>query len=157
MKSSTFGLGLTLLNLQRWQWMKRDLRPNWYKPLHCPPSLWKAVPHHWGLRPYSLRTAVWVLWRSTRIRTVKELWDRAYGFLSLSEKTIITIVDVTTGSPFSSVISRPWVLIWSGFEPPTFRSADRRLSNRANRGGGYVLLLNIVWRGIQKPSAMITH
>ena len=37
--------------------------------------------------PYSLRTAVWVVLRPTRIRTVKEIWDGVYGFSSLSEKT----------------------------------------------------------------------
>ena len=36
--------------------------------------------------PYSLLTEVWVLLRSTRIRTVKELWD-AYSFSSWYEKT----------------------------------------------------------------------
>ena len=34
--------------------------------------------------PYSLRTEVWVLLFSARVRTLKELWDGAYGFLSLS-------------------------------------------------------------------------
>ena len=151
MKSSTFGLGHGDRE-ETGTYVPTDINPFIAHPAY------ERLYHTIGIyAPYSLRTAVWVLWRSTRIRTVKELWDRAYGFLSLSEKTIITIVDVTTGSPISSVISRPWVLIWSGFEPPTFRSADRRLSNRANRGGGYVLLLNIVWRGIQKPSAMIPH
>ena len=115
--------------------MKRGLNvPTDINPFIAHPAN-ERLYHTIGIyAPYSLRTAFWVLWRSTRIRTVKELWDRAYGFLSLSEKTIITIVDVTRGSPFSSVISRPWVLIWLGFEPPTFRSADRRLSNWANRG-----------------------
>ena len=36
---------------------------------------------------YSLRSAVWVLSSPTRIRTVKELADRAYSFSSLTEKT----------------------------------------------------------------------
>ena len=40
--------------------------------------------------PYSLQTAVRVLLRPTRIRTVIELWDGAYGFSSLAEKTRIS-------------------------------------------------------------------
>ena len=32
--------------------MKQDLPPcNWYQPTHYPPSPWKVVPHHRGLRP----------------------------------------------------------------------------------------------------------
>ena len=37
------------------------------------------------------------------------------------------------GSTFSSVILRPYLLVLPGFEPPTSRSTDRRLSNWANR------------------------
>ena len=37
------------------------------------------------------------------------------------------------GSTLSSVILRPWVLVRPGIEPATSRSADRRLSNWANR------------------------
>ena len=40
-----------------------------------------------SMPPYSLWTAVWGLLRLTRIKTEKVLWDRAYGFSSLSEKT----------------------------------------------------------------------
>ena len=40
-----------------------------------------------SMPPYSLWTAVWGLLRPTRIKTEKVLWDRAYGFSSLSEKT----------------------------------------------------------------------
>ena len=39
---------------------------------------------------YSLPTAVWVLLRPTRIRTVKEQWDGAYGFSSLSEGLVFS-------------------------------------------------------------------
>ena len=37
------------------------------------------------------------------------------------------------GSTFSSVILRPWVLVWTGFEPVTSRSADWRSPNWANQ------------------------
>ena len=38
-------------NSTRWQGMKQDFRPNWYLPLHYPPSPWKVVPHYLGLCP----------------------------------------------------------------------------------------------------------
>ena len=41
------------------------------------------------------------------------------------------------GSTFSSVISRPWVLVRPGLNSATSRSADRRLSNWANRAAAY--------------------
>ena len=37
------------------------------------------------------------------------------------------------GSTFSSFILRPWVLVWPRFEPVTSSSADRHLSNWADR------------------------
>ena len=89
--------------------------------------------------PYPLRTAMWVPLRvrPTRIRTVKELWDGAYGFSSLSQKNRMSNVSIcrchNKGSTFSSVILIPWVLGRPGFEPGTSRSADRPLSNWANR------------------------
>ena len=61
-------------------------------------------PVHGGLyhiigvhAPYSLPTAVWVLLRPTRIRTVKEQWDGAYGFSSLSEVLVfwVTYLQIT--------------------------------------------------------------
>ena len=62
-----------------------DLDP----PLHFPPSPWNVVLHHRGLRPLLVTNQYWLwgLLRPTRIWTVKELWDGAYGFSSLSEKT----------------------------------------------------------------------
>ena len=61
-------------------------------------------PVHGGLyhiigvhAPYSLPTAAWVLLRPTRIRTVKEQWDGAYGFSSLSEVLVfwVTYLQIT--------------------------------------------------------------
>ena len=37
--------------------------------------------------PYSLRTAAWILLLPTKTRTVKELWQGAYEYSSLSKKT----------------------------------------------------------------------
>ena len=37
---------------------------------------------------YPLRTAVWVLLRPTKIKTVKELWDGSYGFLGLIRRRL---------------------------------------------------------------------
>ena len=50
-----------------------------------------TVYHTTGVyAPYTLQTALWVLLCPTRIKTVKELWDRAYGFSALSERTNVT-------------------------------------------------------------------
>ena len=88
--------------------------------------------------PYSLQTVVWVLQRPTRIRTLKELRDRTYSFSSLSEETRNIISQTISGchikgSTFSSVILRPSVFVWPGFEPATSCSADQHLSNWANQ------------------------
>ena len=37
------------------------------------------------------------------------------------------------GSTLCSVILRPWVLVWPGFEPVTSHSSDRHLSNLAKQ------------------------
>ena len=59
-----------------------DINPFITHPAH------KRLYHTTGVyAPYSLRTAVLVLLRPTRIRTVKQLWDGDYGFSSLSGKT----------------------------------------------------------------------
>ena len=73
----------------RWLGMKQNLRPNWYQPLHYPPSPGKVVPPHQGLCPLIFMNSNVGSFTSapTRIRTVKELWDGAYGLPSLSEKT----------------------------------------------------------------------
>ena len=73
----------------RWLGMKQNLRSNWYQPLHYPPSPGKVVPHHQGLCPLLFMNSNVGSFKSalTRIRTVKELWDGAYGLPSLSEKT----------------------------------------------------------------------
>ena len=39
------------------------------------------------MSPHSFQTVVWVVLSPTRTRYVKVLWDRTYGFLSLSKKT----------------------------------------------------------------------
>ena len=62
----------------RWLGMKQNLRPNWYQPLHYPPSPGKVVAHHQGLCPLLFMNSNVGSFTSapTRIRTVKELWDR---------------------------------------------------------------------------------
>ena len=72
---------------RRWQGMKQDLCPNRYQPLHHHPARERFYYTTGVYAPYSLWTAVRVLLLSTRIRTEKELWDRAYGFSSLCEMT----------------------------------------------------------------------
>ena len=70
----------------RWQRMKLYLRPDIISFITHP--AYERLYHTTGVyASYSLWSAVWVLSSPTRIRTVKELPDRAYSFLSLSEKT----------------------------------------------------------------------
>ena len=65
-----------------WTYVPVDINPFITHPAN------ERLYHTTGVyAPYSLRTAVWVLLRPTTVKTVKELWDRAYGFSSLSEKT----------------------------------------------------------------------
>ena len=47
----------------RWLGMKQNLRPNWYQPLHYPPSPGKVVHTTRVYAHYSLWIAMWVLLR----------------------------------------------------------------------------------------------
>ena len=119
-------------------WVLTDINPFITHPTH------KRLYHNTRVyAPYSLRTAVWVLLRPTRIRTAKEQWDGAYGFSSLSGKTrSLTICRCDNkGSTFSSFILRPWVLVQMGFEPATSHSAHCRLSNCANRAAVMMMMM----------------
>ena len=119
-------------------WVLTDINPFITHPTH------KRLYHNTRVyAPYSLRTAVWVLLRPTRIRTAKEQWDGAYGFSSLSGKTrSLTICRCDNkGSTFSSFILRPWVLVQMGFEPATSHSAYCRLSNCANRAAVMMMMM----------------
>ena len=119
-------------------WVPTDINPFITHPTH------KRLYHNTRVyAPYSLRTAVWVLLRPTRIRTAKEQWDGAYGFSSLSGKTrSLTICRCDNkGSTFSSFILRPWVLVQMGFEPATSHSAYCRLSNCANRAAVMMMMM----------------
>ena len=72
--------------------MKQDLHPNWYQPQYPTHLARERLYHTTGVyTPYSLWTAVWLFLCPTWIRTVKELWEGAYGFLSLSRTGIINI------------------------------------------------------------------
>ena len=57
------------------------------KPFNIHPTHKRLYHTNGDYAFYSLRTAIRVLLRRTRIRTVKELWDGAYGFWSSPEKT----------------------------------------------------------------------
>ena len=119
-------------------WVLTDINPFITHPTH------KRLYHNTRVyAPYSLRTAVWVLLRPTRIRTAKEQWDGAYGFSSSSGKTrSLTICRCDNkGSTFSSFILRPWVLVQMGFEPATSHSAYCRLSNCANRAAVMMMMM----------------
>jgi len=108
-----------------------DLSPFIAHPAH------ERLYHTTGVyAPYSLRTAVWVFLRPTRIRTVKELWHGPTVFRSYPRRLeclAICRCHSRDSTLFSSVILRPWVLVRPGFEPATSCSADRRLTSWANR------------------------
>ena len=92
-------------------------------------------PQHRGLRPLLFSNSGVGSFTSHKNKSVKVLWDGTYGFSSLSEKTRKSNLCRChyKGSIFFSVILRPWVLVWLGFEPVTSRSADRRSSDWANQ------------------------
>ena len=81
------------------------------------------------------QTAVWVLLHPTRFRAVQELWDGPTVFRTYPRRLeCLTICRChNRGSTFSSVILRPWVMVWPGFEPVTSHSSDRHLSNLAKQ------------------------
>ena len=109
--------------------MKQDLRPNWYKPLHCPPSPWKVVRHHRGLRLLLCKN------RSVGSFTSHKRWKSCETGPTVFRpypkwlKCLTICRCHKKGSTFSSVILRPWVLVRPGFEPATSLSTDRGLYN----------------------------
>ena len=132
--------GIPLLNLPRWvntvTGMKQDLHPNIeIKPFITHPAHERLYYTIGAYAPCSLPTSVWVFLCPTGIRTVKALWDSTCGFCPyLRRLECITLCRChNKGSTFSSFILRPWVLVWPRFEPVTSSSADRHLSNWADR------------------------
>ena len=120
------------------QWLDMvigDVTARTYVPIDLNPFIThqahERLYHTTGVyAPYSLRTAVWVLLRPTRIKTEKELWDRAFGFFRPYpiRLEILTVCRChNKGSTFSLVVLRSWVLVWPWFEHVTSRSADRHL------------------------------
>ena len=77
--------------------------------------------------PYSLQTAVRVLLRPTRIRTVTELWDGAYGFSSLAEKTRMSNLRQHILLSYFKTLSVGPAGIWSPRDIPLGRPALNQL------------------------------
>ena len=104
-----------------------------FSPLHYPPSSWKAVPHHPGIRPPTLYEQQCKFFYVPQESDQRKSCET--GPTVLSEKTRMSNLCRchNKGSTLSSVILRPSLLIRPGIEPATSRSADRRLSNWANR------------------------
>ena len=100
-----------------------DINPSIIHPAH------ERLYHTTGIyAPYSLRTAGRVLLRRTGTRLVKELWRP-----KKTKECLIICRCRNKGSTFFSVIWRPRVLVRQGFVHTSSRTADRRLSNWANR------------------------
>ena len=108
---------------KRRQGMKQDFRPNWYQSLHNPPSPWKVVPYHRGLRPLLFRNSSVGYFMSHKNQN-SELKGYETGRMVFRpyqrRLECVTICRCRNkGSTFSSVILRPWVLVRLGFEPTT--------------------------------------
>ena len=94
----------------------------------------ERVYHTTGVyAPYPLRTAVWVLLHVRPTRISCETEPSVFRPYLWRIECLSICRCHNKGSTFSSVILIPWVLGRPGFEPGTSRSADRPLSNWANR------------------------
>ena len=133
--------------------MKQDLRPNWWTPLfrsysklwprtfidptNCPwvsedDPAHEKLYHTTGVyAPYSLWTAVWVLLRP--LPQESEQWKSCETGPTVCRPYPRRLECLTTCRCHNKGSRRPWVLVRPGFEPATSHSADRRLSNWANR------------------------
>ena len=115
---------------------------NYCGPVTVPPPMRDRPPNR-GLRPYSLRT-VCGFFNVPHNLYMQGLWDGAYGLSSLSEKTRKSNrlqMSLQRQHFLLSYLKRPWVLVRPGLEPAASRSADRRLSNWANRAA-----VQLTWR-----------
>ena len=61
-----------------------------------------------------------------------------------SQVKILPFAVRNKGSIFSSVILRPWVLVWPGFEPATSCTKDRHSTNWANWAAVYVIAYHVI-------------
>ena len=95
---------------------------------------WEIDHHTWDYVPYSLRT-VCGFFNVPQNLYMQGLWDGATVYRPYPRRleSLPVCRCLYKGSTFSSVISRPWVLVRPGLEPAASRTADRRLSNWANR------------------------
>ena len=81
--------------------------------------------------PYTFRLVVWVFLRPTRTDKWKccGTWPTVFCPCLRRLESLIICRCHCKGSIFSSVIYRPWMLVWPGFEPTTSCSAHRHSPN----------------------------
>ena len=116
---------------KRWHGMKQDFRPNWYQSLHNPPSAWKNVPHHKGLRPLLFTNSSVGYFMSHKNQN-SELKGCKMGrtvFRPYQKRLECVTISIchNKGITFSSVILRPWQprpqgsfpWLWRRGAPPT--------------------------------------
>ena len=133
--------GIPLLNLPRWvntaTGMKQDLHPNIeINPFNTNPAHERLYYTIGAYAPYSLPTSVWVFFMSHRNQNSERAMRQHLRFFCPYLRRLECIILCrchNKGSTFSSFILRPWVLVWPRFEPVTSSSADRHLSNWADR------------------------
>ena len=104
--------------------------PSLLNPTNC-----KGWSHHRGLRSLLFSNSDVGSFTSHKNKSVKVLWDRTYGFSSLSQKTRKSnhLQMSLQRQHFLLSYLRPWVLVWLGFEPATSHSADLLSPNWDNQ------------------------
>ena len=100
-------------------------------PIHFHPAHLTVEPHHQGLCPLHFTNSSIGSLCPTRIRTVKELWDRAYGFSSLFERTNVTTK--AAHSPQTLQDSECWSCWCLDPWPPTQQTGTYPIIYWANR------------------------
>ena len=117
--------------------MKQDLHPNIeIHPFITHPAYERLYYTISAYAPYSLPTSVWVFFYVPQESEQWKSYETAPAVFCpyLRRLECITLCRChNKGSTFSSFILRPWVLVWPRFEPVTSCSADRHLSNWADR------------------------
>ena len=113
------------------RWNRNNLPTDTYTFILHPAHECMVVLHYRGLCPLLFRNSSVGSFTSHKNQNS----ERAVSFFPYPRRLkYLTICRwYNKRQPVSSVISRPWVLVRPGFEPSSSRSADRRLSNWANR------------------------
>ena len=110
----------------------------------------KGQPQHRELHALHFSNSVWVLWRSTlniKHRTYCETMPTVYSPYPRRFESLTICWCNCKGSTFSSVISRPWVMVRpeSNSRPPASQS-DAQPTESPVRGQPQQIILNALFR-----------